>query len=57
MLKMKDNTKKYFFCLKFNMLSWLCLVVVDIPSCIMSLGYDLSEIGGVGVGGVAMLTK
>ena len=42
---MKDNTTKYFFCLKFNMLSCLFLVVRDSPSCIMSLSYNLSEIG------------
>ena len=41
---MKDNTKNAFFV--SNLTSCLFLVVRDIPSCIMSLGYDLSEIGG-----------
>ena len=47
MLMMKDSIKRYFFCLRFNILPCLFLVFRDIPSCIMLLGYDLSEIGGV----------
>ena len=44
---MNENTKKYFFFLKFNILSCLFLVVRDISICILSFVYVLSEIGGV----------
>ena len=44
---MKDSIKRYFFCLRFNILPCLFIVFRGIPSCIMLMDYDLSEIGGV----------
>ena len=43
---MKDNTKKHFFCLRFNMRFKFFSVVGDNCRCIMPLGYKLREIEG-----------
>ena len=42
---LEDKTKKYFFYLNFNMLSFLFLVVLETCCCIVLLGYEFSEIG------------